>query len=105
MLTVLGLAILAPLALVVLAYDGFLALISIGAATCAALWLIPLLRLGPLPLRWQLLLASALGLGGLALLVLGLGLVGLLQRGLWFLILAALAAIGLLRVRLLWKEG
>ncbi|HEY3245558.1 MAG TPA: hypothetical protein VGM03_19620, partial [Phycisphaerae bacterium] len=96
---------LAPLALVVLVYDGFFASFAIAAAAGAALWLIPVLRLGPLPLRWQLLLASALGLGGLSALVLGLGLVGLLQRGLWFLILAALAAIGLLRVRLLWKEG
>jgi hypothetical protein len=92
-------AALVLLSIVIL--DGGAALVIVAAAMGLGLWIVPLigLRADPspatadprpalrarnnLPIRWQIILATGLGFGALALLVLGLGLCGLLHRPLW----------------------
>jgi len=90
--------------LAVISFSGFVVVmrhgISVAAVLAAAVGLGSILssglRLGTLPRRWRVLLSAGLGLGALSLLVLALGGLGLLQRGLWFGILAAAIVVGLL---------
>lgn len=77
------------LSLLILLTDGAIAAGVVLAATGGGLWIVKLLGLANAPLRWQLLLAAALGLGGLALATLGLGVVGVLRRIVWLAILSA----------------
>jgi len=78
--------------------DGFAAAAIVVPPAMAGLWLVPLFRLGPMPLRWHLLLGATFGLGGTATLVLLLGLAGLIDRWLWISMLVAMFAAGGLRL-------
>ncbi|MHC4065014.1 MAG: hypothetical protein ACYSUQ_05315 [Planctomycetota bacterium] len=89
-----------PFVLVLLLTDGFTAACVLCPATLGGLALLPLLRLGALPWRWQLLLGAGLGLGLLAILVLLLGLAGLLHRPVWIVILVVSAVAGIARLYL-----
>lgn len=94
------------LSLVILVADGIFAAGIVLAATGGGLWLVRLLGLSDAPVRWQLLLGAALGLGGLALLVLGLGVIGVLQPMVWVVLLVALGLAGLVRIaRLRHRTG
>jgi len=66
-------------ALAVLVLDGALTGLVLLAATAFGLWLLWPLRLEHVPLRWQLLLGSGMGLGFLSLATLWLGLSGRLE--------------------------
>ena len=90
--------------LLVAALDGVSAAVILVPPILAGLWLVPLFRLGNLPLRWHFLLASSLGLGVTALLVLLLGLAGVLQRTVWIGVLGAFAVVGSIRLRGLLVE-
>jgi hypothetical protein len=103
-LTVFGLGTISFRVLLVAALDGVSAAVILVPPILAALWLVPLFRLGKLPLRWHFLLASALGLGVTALLVLLLGLAGVLQRTVWIGLLGAFAVAGSIRLRTLLGE-
>jgi len=84
-------------ALATLVFDGAWAAAVMVPAGLAGLWLVPLLGLGELPLRWHVLLGSALGIGLLCLSVLALGCAGVLSRGLWIAVLVVLFVIGAVR--------
>ncbi|HNQ24610.1 MAG TPA: hypothetical protein PKK06_16120 [Phycisphaerae bacterium] len=81
--------------------DGLAAVLVLGPAVLAGLWLVPWRPAAGLPLRWHLLLGATLGTGALSLLTLGLGIAGLLQRGLWVGVLFLLTVAGLVRLRAL----
>jgi 4-amino-4-deoxy-L-arabinose transferase-like glycosyltransferase len=100
-LAVLGVGLVSPYAMLTVLIDGCRALVVLVPPALAGLWLVPLLRLGPLPWRWHLLLGSALGLGAGSVLVLVLGLAGIMHRPVWIGILVILFAAGALRVRAL----
>ncbi|UCF32447.1 MAG: phospholipid carrier-dependent glycosyltransferase [Phycisphaerales bacterium] len=100
-LAVLCVGLVSPYAMLTVLIDGSRALVVLVPPALAGLWLVPLLRLGPLPWRWHLLLGSALGLGAGSVLVLVLGLVGILHRPIWIGILVILFAAGAMRVRAL----
>ena len=102
-LTLLGLGVTSVYALLTVLLDGLSALVVVGPAVGVGLWLVPLFRLRPLPLRWHWLLAAALGLGTTSLLVLLLGLAGVLQRSVWVTILIAFTVAGAARLRTLAK--
>lgn len=88
---------ISPVALLVILRDGPISLGIMLAAAGAGLWLVRLLGLHGVPVRWQLLLAVALGTGTLSLLVLALGMLGMLDRILWIVLLAVFAVAGLPR--------
>ncbi len=92
----------APLFLVT---DGVIAAAIVAAAALAGLWAVALFRLGDLPLRWHLLLGAGLGIGGLALTVLALGLMGLLIRALWIAMLACAGVAGIVRLERLARRS
>ena len=92
-------AVAAPHALPTILVDTVSAAVVLLPACLGGLALVPLFRLGPLPLRWHFLLGSVLGVGGISMLVLLLGLAGVMQRPLWVLILAVAAVAGALRLR------
>ncbi len=104
-LALVGVAAVSPYALFTVLIELIRAGVVLAPPALAGLWLVPLLRLGRLPLRWHLLLGAALGLGGVALLVLGLGLAGLLQRGLWIGLLLTMAAAGAVRLAAILRES
>ncbi|MDO8631513.1 MAG: hypothetical protein Q7R41_13590 [Phycisphaerales bacterium] len=79
--------------------DALSAAVIVVPAALGGLWLTSLFRLGPLPRRWQLIFGAALGLGAMAILVLVGGLLGLLNRTLWIVLLCAFAASGVVRLR------
>ncbi len=89
--------LLSPEAMFVILRDGPISLGVIVAASGLGLWLVRLLGLHEAPVRWQLLLSVALGTGALSLLMLGLGMLGLLDRLLWGVMLTLFAAAGLPR--------
>lgn len=86
-------------------FDGLTAAVVLLPAVLGGLWLVPLFRLGPMPLRWHLLLGAALGIGCLSLLVLSLGLSGCLQRTVWLILLSAFSVLGVVRFRSLRVES
>lgn len=100
-----GIAANSTYALLTLLLDGLAAATVILPAALGGLWLVPLLRLKDLPLRWHLLLGSALGIGSLSALVLILGAIGLLSRGLWTVLLVVVFAAGVVRLRHLLAQG
>ncbi len=100
-LALLGVAIVSRLALLTVLIDGFAALLVVGPFALAGLWLVPLFRTGPMPVRWHLMLGAALGLGCASLLILLLGLAGFLDRSLWVAIVAVAGVAGVVRLRLL----
>lgn len=79
-----------PIAIILLLADGLPAAILIAAMALAGTWVVPLLRLGSPPLRWQLLIGAGVGIGATSILVLTLGTAGLLGRPLWMVILGAM---------------
>lgn len=85
-------------ALLVVLTDGPLALFLFVAATGLGIRLVGALGLGGAELRWQLLLATGLGLGALSLLVLTLGALGLMSRPMWITLLALFVVSGLMNV-------
>ncbi len=91
--------LLAPSAWPTVLLDGITALLLLAPAALAGMWLVPLLGLDEVPLRWHLLLGGVLGIGLLSLLVLLGGLAGALHRALWVGILAGCAVLGVLRLR------
>lgn len=95
--------LLAPSAWPTVLLDAASAVLMLAPAALAGLWLVPILGLSDVPLRWHLLLGGALGIGLLSLLVLVGGLAGVLQRGVWIAILAAMAVAGVFRLRVLWS--
>jgi len=86
-------------ALLTVLSNGPITLFIFFAATGLGMQLVGALGLGGAELRWQLLLATGLGLGALSLLVLGLGALGLMDRPLWIILLALFAISGLMAVR------
>lgn len=108
-LTILALALVSvalrsPYALITVLADVFTAAIVLLPAALAGLWLVPMLRLGELPLRWHFLVGAVLGLGALSLLILVLGLAGMLQRTLWICLEVLFAGFGMMRLRALLAE-
>ncbi len=89
-----------PVVLLLLLTDGLMAALVLAAATLGGWTILPLLRFGSLPPRWQLLLGAGLGLGLLSILVLSLGVAGVLGRPAWIGILTAFAVAGLVRAAL-----
>lgn len=98
-------ASVSPTSLFIAGTDGLIALAILLAATGSGLWIVRGLRLHRAELRWQLIAATTLGLGCLALLVLGLGLLGILDRRVWVVLLAASGLSGVGRVRGLIRVG
>jgi hypothetical protein len=96
-----GVGIVSRYALLTVLLDGLAAAIVVLPPALAGLWLVPLFRTGPLPLRWHLLLGAVLGLGATALLVLLLGLAGVLNRPVWVGIISLLAVAGFARAAIL----
>ena len=86
-------------------FDGLTAAAVLLPAVLGGMWLVPLFRLGPMPLRWHLLLGAGLGIGCLSLLVLSLGLSGCLQRTVWIILLSVFSVLGLVRLRSLRVES
>ncbi len=80
-------------ALLTFLFDGVMALALVVSICGGGIWLVSLLRLGPMPRRWRILLGAALGLGLIAVLVLVLGLCGVMTRSVWIAILA-ISAVG-----------
>ena len=83
-------------AIIILLTDGLPAALLVAVMTLAGTWAAPCLKLATVPIRWQLLIGAGIGIGVSSALVLVLGVCGLLDRGLWIVILAvlALAALG-----------
>lgn len=100
-LTLLSIGTISFYALLVVILDGVRAAVVLAPWALAGLWIIPVLRLGGMPLRWHLLIGGALGLGAASILALVLGSLGLLQRGTWIIILSAAFVAGLSRLALL----
>ncbi|MBI4718616.1 MAG: hypothetical protein HY763_12475 [Planctomycetes bacterium] len=98
-LALLGVAVLSRYALVTVLLDIRAAALVLAPPMLAGLWLVPLFRLGPLPLRWHFVAGAALGLGAISLLVLILGLAGVLERSVWIALVIVLAVAGLFRIR------
>lgn len=96
-----GFFLLAPSAWPTALLDGITAALLLGPAALAGLWLVPLLGLSEVPIRWHLLLGGVLGIGLLSLLVLIGGLAGALHREIWVGVLAGCAVLGVLRLRAL----
>ena len=93
------LGVVSRYALLTALVDALSAAVIVVPAALGGLWLTPLFRLDPLPRRWQLIFGAALGLGAIAVLVLVGGLLGLLNRTLWIVLLGAIAAAGVVRLR------
>ncbi len=112
-LALLGVGVSSRYALLTVLLDGVGAGFVMVPAMLAGLWLVPLLmreapqapRFELMPLRWHLLLGTALGLGGMSLLILMFGLLGFLQRPLWIGILFVLTVAGVVRLRILIRAG
>jgi len=100
-LTLAGLAVVSPQVLFVAALDMAMAAVIMVPPILAGLWIVPVLRLEGMPLRWHFLIGATAGLGGISLLVLLLGLAGALQSGLWIALLGLFAVLGVIRVRIL----
>ena len=96
-----GVGIVSRYALLNVVVDGLAGAIVVLPPALAGLWLVPLFRAGPLPLRWHLLLGAVLGLGATGLLVLLLGLGGVLNRPVWVGIISLLAVAGFARAAIL----
>ncbi|MEE9296004.1 MAG: glycosyltransferase family 39 protein [Phycisphaerae bacterium] len=75
-LTLLGVASQSIGAVAILLVDGALAVLVVATLTLAGTWIVPVLRAGPLPLRWHLLIGAGTGLGVMPALLLTIGLVG-----------------------------
>lgn len=90
-LTVVLIASQSTAALVILLVDGLPAALILAAAALAGTWVVPLLRLDPLPRRWRLLIGAGVGILALSTLVLVLGTLGYLGRAVWLGILVVLA--------------
>ncbi|UCE61111.1 MAG: hypothetical protein JSU63_05040 [Phycisphaerales bacterium] len=86
-------------ALISVILGGVEALLVIAGPLLMGLWLVPLFRLGPMPLRWHLLLGVALGLGATSILILVMGLAGLLQRPIWMFLQVLFVGFGVVRLR------
>ncbi len=95
-LTVLLIAWQSPVTLLILVVDGAPAVAIVAIVALAGTWIVPVLRLGALPPRWQLLIGTGVGLGVLPAFVLASGLAGLLDRTYWLVVLGmlAVAAVG-----------
>lgn len=98
-LTAAGLALISPRLLVSTALDVLGALTVLLPPVMFGLWLVGRFPLGPLPLRWHLLLGAAIGIGLTSLLVLVAGVMGLLHRTLWLTILITFTVLGVLWIR------
>lgn len=98
-LIVIGLAVVAPAALIVVFLDGLAAGLVLAPAALGGLWFAGLLKLDHLPIRWHLLIGAALGIGALSLAVLIAGLLGILDRLVWVSVLALAGVVGLVRLR------
>jgi len=81
----------------ILVFDGATTVAILAAATGAGLWAVRGLRLHDEPPVCQVVLAAGLGLGGLSLAMLALGSAGVLGRGIWWVLLAAMITAGLVR--------
>jgi hypothetical protein len=97
-------ALVSPVALAVILIDGGVAAGILAAATGLGLWLAALAGLGRAELRWQLLAGCGLGIGALTLLVLGLGLLGVLQQWVWLALLLVFALGGAVRLIVLLRQ-
>ncbi len=97
-LVLVGVGLMAPMALVVAVLDGVPAALVLAAATLGGLWPVRWLAPAALPLRWHLLLGAGLGTGVLCLAVLVLGLLGWLSFGVAVTGLAASTVAGVVRL-------
>ena len=105
LLSLIGVGAVSRYALLTIVLDGLGATGVLAPAILAGLAIVPVFRLGRMPLRWHLLLGAALGLGVTSLLTLTFGAMGLLQRPLWLAMLVVATAVGLLRFRTLLRDG
>ncbi len=103
-LTLLGVGMVSGYALLSVFLDGLAAMLVAVPAALAGLWLVPLFRLGPMPLRWHFLLGSALGIGGVSLVMLLSGLMGFTGRPGWVVVTIILLGAGIVRVRRLLER-
>ena len=97
---VLGVGTVSWFSLMSLFLDGISACLVLAPPIGLGLGMIQWLRWGSAPLRWQILIGAALGIGTTSLLVLGLGLAGVLQRSVWITLLALFSVVGVVR---LWR--
>ena len=93
-LSIAAVGFVSPYALLSVLVDAFSAGVILIPAMLCGRWLTSLFRLGPMPRRWQLVFGAALGIGTVSILVLVGGLLGLLGRGPWIVLLATLAVAG-----------
>lgn len=100
-----GVAAVSSYALIIVLFESIRALVIVAPPALAGLWLVPLLRLGGVPLRWHLLIGATLGIGACSLLVLLLGLAGVLQRGIWVALLIGMTVAGVARLGILLRVG
>ncbi len=100
--TVFGLGVASPYALMSLAIDGLSAGFVLLPPMLAGLWIMRFAQLEHMPIRWHILLGVSFGLGGLSLAVLLGGTCGLLHRPIWLVIYIALITAGIIRARYLW---
>ncbi len=94
-----------PTAIGLLAWDGAPAAVLLATLVLAGTWVMPVLGMGRLPLRWQLLIGAGAGIGGGSMLVLALGVVGVVGRGTWLALLGVLALGAVAAVVRLRKDG
>lgn len=95
-LTLMGVAVVTPYALLSLFIYGLPALLILAPPVLFGMSILSWVRLRePLPLRWRCVLGAAMGIGLLSLLVLLLGLAGILYQWVWIAILIVMAGIGL----------
>ena len=104
-LTLLGVGMVSRYALLTVILDGLAAMLVVVPPALAGLWLVPLFRLGPVPLRWHFLLGGALGIGGMSLAMLLGGLLGFMGRPLWVVVTIILLGAGIVRVRRLLERS
>jgi len=104
-LILLAVYVVSPYALLTLLLYGLPALLVILPGVLFGIILIPLFRFDEeIPFRWKILLGASLGIGTLSLFILLLGLVGLLQRPVWIVLLTVMSGFGVVQLRKWLKQ-
>lgn len=103
-IVLLGLAGLARWGTILITLELLTAAAVVGPCILLGSTLVPLFRLGRIPFPLHLLFSSALGVGFVALLVLGAGAVGWLSRPVFVTVLGIGAVLGGVHLRHVWRE-